>query len=218
MRFAFIPAAETAKLIRAALKRSFPRTRFSVRTSTYAGGASVDVSWTDGPAVKPVERVTGRYAGGRFDGSIDMAYGVKHWLLPDGSAAVAGDAGTLGQSGVHAPEREWMPHPEAKLVRFGADYVHTRRDYLDAFMARVLAKMRRDGFEWEGDEGPICDGWPMHAATCRLVRNDAARRVEGHRAAIRPEGRNAEGHFEGGDLLLTDVLHRVRHAFMVAAG
>lgn len=196
-----ISPADTAKLVRAALKRSFPRTKFAVRTDTYAGGAAVRVSWTDGPAVKLVERVTGQFAGGDFDGSIDMAYHIHHWLLPDGSAAVAHSPGTRDSRGAHAPMREWMPHPEAKLVSFGADYVTTRREYSDAFMGRVLAKMRRDGFEWTGDEGPIRDGWPMHAAGCRMVRNDAAIRVEGP---------------YGDRLLLTDVLHRVRHAFMVA--
>lgn len=198
-----ISPADTAKLIRAALKRSFPRTKFSVHTDTYAGGAAVDVSWTDGPAVALVERVTGRFEGGRFDGMIDMAYGVKHWLLPDGTAEIASDPGTLGQAGVHRPTREWMPHPDAKLVRFGADHVHTRRRYSDDLTARVLAKLRRDGFAWEGDEGPIRDGWPENAGHTRMVRNDAAIRVEGP---------------FGDQLLLMDVLHRARHAFMVAAG
>jgi len=38
-------AADTAKLVRAALKRSLPATRFSVRSKTYSAGASIDVSW-----------------------------------------------------------------------------------------------------------------------------------------------------------------------------
>ena len=44
MNATYVSPTDTAKLIRAALKRSFPRTKFSVRTDTYAGGAAVDVS------------------------------------------------------------------------------------------------------------------------------------------------------------------------------
>ena len=47
--------AETAKLVRAALKRSFPGCRFSVRSSTYAGGAAIHVSWVDGPRSSDVD-------------------------------------------------------------------------------------------------------------------------------------------------------------------
>jgi hypothetical protein len=43
MRDQYVSAAQTAKLVRVALKQAFPATKFSVRTSTYAGGASVRV-------------------------------------------------------------------------------------------------------------------------------------------------------------------------------
>jgi hypothetical protein len=67
----YISAAETAKLIRAALKEAFPGVKFSVRSSTYSGGASVSIGWTDGPNTKQVEAVTGAFKGAYFDGSID---------------------------------------------------------------------------------------------------------------------------------------------------
>ncbi len=38
--------AETAKLIRKALKETFPGQKFSVTTDTYSMGASINVSWT----------------------------------------------------------------------------------------------------------------------------------------------------------------------------
>ncbi len=47
MKVDYFSAADTAKLVRAALKRSFPGTRFSVRSKTYSAGASIDVSWMD---------------------------------------------------------------------------------------------------------------------------------------------------------------------------
>ena len=39
----YLTCAETAKLARAALKQAFPGVRFSVRSDTYAGGASIHV-------------------------------------------------------------------------------------------------------------------------------------------------------------------------------
>jgi hypothetical protein len=44
-RAEYITAAETARLVRAKLARTFPSVRFSVRTKTYSGGASINVSY-----------------------------------------------------------------------------------------------------------------------------------------------------------------------------
>jgi Large polyvalent protein associated domain 29 len=68
----YISVAETAKLIRVELKKSFPGIKFSVRSSSYAGGASVSVSWTDGPARQQVEKVVKIFEGSTFDGMIDL--------------------------------------------------------------------------------------------------------------------------------------------------
>ena len=47
--FADVSLTDTAKLIRATLKAKFPGIKFSVRSSRYAGGSSIDVRWNDGP-------------------------------------------------------------------------------------------------------------------------------------------------------------------------
>ena len=72
METKYISAVNTAKLIRKALKESFPSVKFSVRTSTYSGGASVRVAWTDGPTEKQVSRVAGVFEGATFDGMQDL--------------------------------------------------------------------------------------------------------------------------------------------------
>lgn len=64
--------AQTAELIRQALKKEFPTTKFSVRSSTFAGGSSVDVSYTDGPRDKQVEEVTNRFKSGHFNSMEDI--------------------------------------------------------------------------------------------------------------------------------------------------
>lgn len=67
----YLSCADTAKLLRQALKESFPGTKFSVRSSVYAGGASIRIGWTDGPTGKTVEAVSSKFSGAYFDGMID---------------------------------------------------------------------------------------------------------------------------------------------------
>ncbi len=60
-----------AKNLRVELKRAFPGIAFSVRTSKFSGGDSIDVTWTDGPAYVQVEKIANKYSGGTFDGMTD---------------------------------------------------------------------------------------------------------------------------------------------------
>ena len=75
-----ISTPETAKLIRKALRESFHGVKTSVRSSSYAGGSSVRVSWTDGPTTAQVEAVAGAFCGGYFDGMIDYKGSLYHRL------------------------------------------------------------------------------------------------------------------------------------------
>lgn len=76
----YLTCAETAQLVRAALKEAFPGVKFSVRSSTYSGGASMYVKWTDGPNIAQVEAVTDKFKGSYFDGSIDYKGNVYHMI------------------------------------------------------------------------------------------------------------------------------------------
>lgn len=67
----YLNCAQTAKLVRIALKQSFPGVKFSVTSNNYSGGASIDVAWTDGPTSKQVKEITSRFEGAYFDGMID---------------------------------------------------------------------------------------------------------------------------------------------------
>jgi hypothetical protein len=53
----YVSVAETAKQVRAALKKAFPGVKFSVRSTSYSGGSSVSVGWTDGPQTTEVDKV-----------------------------------------------------------------------------------------------------------------------------------------------------------------
>jgi len=67
----YLSCSETAKLVRAALKESFPGVKFSVKSSSYAGGASINVSYTDGPNASQVKAVVSMFEGSYFDGMTD---------------------------------------------------------------------------------------------------------------------------------------------------
>lgn len=120
----YISAANTAKLIRRALKKAFPDQKFYVNTDSYAGGASIDVNWMDGPTDKEVAKVVKAYAGKNAD----------HWLMPDGTVEIARYWGDYGQSFDH---RDKPPCPEARLVGFMANHVFTKKAYSPEHVERL---------------------------------------------------------------------------------
>lgn len=98
----YISVADTAKLVRAHLKQKFPGVKFSVRSKSYSGGASIDIGWTDGPCSARVDKVAKQYEGASFDGSIDLK---SHH-----------DSILMGTDGT------------PRKVHFGSDYVFTHRE------------------------------------------------------------------------------------------
>jgi hypothetical protein len=67
----YISVVDTAKLVRAALKESFAGVKFSVTSESYAGGASINIKYKDGPTEAQVESVISNFKGAYFDGMID---------------------------------------------------------------------------------------------------------------------------------------------------
>lgn len=67
-------AALTAKVIRGELKKLFPSTKFSVRSSYFSMGNAVDVSWEDGPSAEMVDKIIKKYECMGFDGMTDSSY------------------------------------------------------------------------------------------------------------------------------------------------
>jgi Large polyvalent protein associated domain 29 len=111
----YLTCAETAKLVRAALKQAFPGVRFSVRCDTYAGGASIDVGWTDGPTPAAVERVAKRFEGASVDPMADLkSYHESLLAGPD-----------------HTVEQ----------VQFGADFIFCQRELSDGYAARLAQRL-----------------------------------------------------------------------------
>lgn len=64
-------AKTAAVLVRKMLKAKLHGTKFSVRSSFFAGGSSVDVSWEDGVALDVVEALINPMRGKGFDAMTD---------------------------------------------------------------------------------------------------------------------------------------------------
>jgi hypothetical protein len=56
-----IDTAQVAKHIRADLKEKFPETKFSVRTSKFAGGSGIKISWVKSPTIPAVHATIGHW-------------------------------------------------------------------------------------------------------------------------------------------------------------
>lgn len=124
----YLSCAETAKLIRAQLKKHFPGSKFYVRSKTYSGGASIDIDYVDGAPLDQVERIAKSFEGADFDGMIDLKSYNESYLMPDGSALPADISGTTTSRG-YIDERHYTAPANAKKVHFGSDYVFVNRHY-----------------------------------------------------------------------------------------
>jgi hypothetical protein len=167
----YLSCADTAKLIRTNLKRAFPGVKFSVRSHTYAGGASIDVGWMDGPTEAAVKQITQGFESARFDGMIDMATYVTSWLEPDGSAHLAHDAGTEGSRGM-SPERIGDPRSGgARMVHFGSHYVFTNRDLSDGWLEVLGEYVLENGRVRGSEQCRGCGSW-MPDGLCFTAKDD----------------------------------------------
>jgi hypothetical protein len=150
----YVPVAEQAKLIRRRLKIEFPGVKFSVRSKSYSGGASITVHWVDGPTSARVDEITEPYAGGGFDGMIDMAYSYSHWLMADGTVRIAHTSGTEMSRGTVPAYVDEPPTEAAELVRFMGDYVFTDREMSAETRERIRANTDPDEIRLERESRP----------------------------------------------------------------
>ncbi len=78
--------ALAAANIRRELKYNFPKTRFSVKSSSYSGGSSIKVYWVDGENSKLIDSIIDKYQYGHFDGMIDSYENTKNFNSEFGEA------------------------------------------------------------------------------------------------------------------------------------
>ena len=65
-------SAQASRTIKSILKKEYPNIKFSVKSSNYANGSSVDVCWFDGVPEKELDAFLNQFQQGHFDGMIDL--------------------------------------------------------------------------------------------------------------------------------------------------
>jgi len=63
--------ANSAKILKGYLREFFPGVKFSVKSSIFSGGSSIDIHYTDGPLYEEVSRIAALFQHGYFDGMTD---------------------------------------------------------------------------------------------------------------------------------------------------
>jgi len=167
----YLTCPETAKLVRTALRESFPGVKFSVRAKTYSGGASISVWWTEGPMRADVEAVARQFEGADFDGMIDLKSSRQHWLTSDGRVRLAYREGTTGSRGVIEPMVD-EPIPGAQRVHFGADFIFCTRilsnELRQTIQDKIAAATGKPYGDYERYGALIVDGrhYPIDSPEC----------------------------------------------------
>lgn len=132
----YLSAAETAKLMRAALKAAFPGTKISVRC---ARGNATYVSWTDGPTVRDVQAITHEFESQTFNSSEDMREYTNAGQLisnPDGSVVVV-----KYMSGLILETRGYSPEVWAEAMGRASKI-------WDGRTGDPISQMDAEGFAW----------------------------------------------------------------------
>lgn len=122
---AYLDSANVAKLARHLLKTAFPKTKFRVRTSRYAGGSSVHIEWTDGPTYNAAMALVKGLEGQGFDGMQDLAYSKAPILL--NGQLVQTSCYVFGQRRISDALELRAAHQVATY--FGADVIPPREDW-----------------------------------------------------------------------------------------
>ena len=176
----YLSCAETAKLVRKALKAAFPHVTFRVLSKTYSMGASIDVAWEDGPRAERVKAITDPFEGKSFDGMIDLAVANRHYITADGVVGYAGTQGTEGSHGTIAPVANEIPEG-ARVVRFLADYIFPQRQVseYDTKLAEALAHIRENCHtEGEEPDDRFANDWVRDLAGRMVFDRDETEDVE----------------------------------------
>lgn len=138
-----------AKILRKELKNKFPKTKFSVTTENYTGGCSINVDYTNGPALKEVDDIANKYQGKSFDGMIDMAYYIDLYIDKDGYLNTYKSLGTEDSKG-YCPSFENNLPKGAEFVETSHPYVFVNREYTKEIKTKLIKKICKDfGVEYD---------------------------------------------------------------------
>lgn len=145
--------AETAKRVRSYLKANYPDVKFSVRSSSFANGTAIDVSWTDGPGNRTIR--------GRGEDDADVL-GVYDQLQ---QFSYSWFDGMTDMSHYKDPVLYVDEDGRYTEIRSGAKFVQTHREISQPQRdkaAREIAKATGEACDFSRQGA----GWNTHYAAC----------------------------------------------------
>jgi len=126
-----------ASNIRIELKHAFPSVKFSVRMRS---GSAIDINWTDGPTVKQVENISGKYQFGNFNGMEDIYEHNSDNVFPD----------VFGGNNYIFSHRNYSD--EYIQIALDNDYAEYEHNYISADISKPTVEAFRKGSLYN-----ICD-------------------------------------------------------------
>lgn len=124
-----LDVTDVAKLLRKQLKETFPGFKFKVTSDRFAGGTSIDVSYSEDFGIVPERKIelnalVDGFKSNRFCGMTDCPNSITSWLSPTGKLVPA-----YCEAFGMVPEED-HPNPGGwKLVRSGAKFVSVYRGW-----------------------------------------------------------------------------------------
>lgn len=85
-----LPATDSSRLLKKALRAAFPGIKFSCRMGAGTAYGNVTVRWTDGPLVAAVDEIARAFEGEGFDGMTDSLYHKATAIEIDGETFQSG--------------------------------------------------------------------------------------------------------------------------------
>ena len=138
-----IDVVDVAKLVRQALKIAFPDTKFAVRSSRFAGGTSIHVSWKETPTESEVSQLLDRFRGLDYNKRWDTWEPLTLCFRDDGSSIAMGPYGT---SEIRS---NWTDSIVAAVLPSGTDWVRFDVDYLPYYREPSEAELTEQERQYE---------------------------------------------------------------------
>lgn len=154
-------------MIRQVLKESFPAIKFSVKSKTYSGGASIRVSYQDGPTVETVNGQIGIFERSYFDGMIDYK-GARYHTLDDKEVRFGADFIFVERSLSKGRAEAIVNHFSAHYGR--ADWLEVSGDAYFGYHARVTQSAPAIGQEVSAYDTSTCGIEVQESETLKRVR------------------------------------------------
>lgn len=131
-----------AKNIRIELKAAFPGVKFSVKSSRFSGGDSIDVRWTDGPNGDQVDAIIDRYSAGSFNGMEDIyEYSRSAWTDAFGDAKYVHSSRALSDKAIESAIRTAKAQGRISEEATLADYHAGRLGYGYQCDAEIISRI-----------------------------------------------------------------------------